>query len=182
MPTISLFASTTCNKSTRDLTEEKVTFLWLQLLNDILINMPQLPTACNEMLAECRLACVDDSVQLRQIDEFREKYKSEDAVYWYTREIFLYPLLNRALRTENVDIIFKFRMIIIDLCRQLAHLFDSATYTTPTLTVYRGQRMSPCEIEKLCNNVSGLISMNSFVSTTLNEKETRRFLLEPRKK
>jgi hypothetical protein len=177
-PTISMFAGNICNKSTRDLTEEKVTFLWLQLLNYILMNMPQPPTACNEMLAECRLACINDPIELEKIDEFREKYKPEDAIYWYTCESFLYRLLNRALRTEDIDIIFKFRMIVIDLCRQLAQLFESTNYTIPTLTVYRGQRMAPSEMKKLCNNIGGLISMNSFVSTTLNEATTRRFLQE----
>jgi hypothetical protein len=175
-PTISVFAGAVSDKSTRDLTEEKVTFTWLQLLTYILINMPPLPTACDDMLAECRLTCSNDPAQLRNIDELRKEYKPERAVYWYTRPTFLYKELNRALRTENVDIIFKFRLIVIDLYRQLTQLFESATYTTPILTVYRGQRMAPFEIEKLRNNISGIFSMNSFVSTTSNEQVARRFL------
>jgi hypothetical protein len=101
-----MFADTNCNKSTRDLTEEKVTFMWLQLLNDILINMPKLPTACDEMLDACRLTCLNDPEQLRMIEEFRQTYKPEDVIKWYTRETFLYRLLNQALRTENIDTIF----------------------------------------------------------------------------
>lgn len=174
-----MFAGTISNKSTRDLTEEKVTFMWLQLLIDILFNMPQLPMACDEMLAECRLAYVNDSKELQNINEFSRKYKPQDAVYWYTCQIFLYKQLNRALRTENIDIIFKFRMIIIDLCRQLTQLFESTMHTTPTLTVYRGQRIPLLEIVKLRNNIGGLISMNSFVSTSSNEQVTRRFLVQP---
>ena len=39
---ISVFAGNIGNQSTRDLTEEKVTFIWFQLLTDILLHMPQL--------------------------------------------------------------------------------------------------------------------------------------------
>ena len=179
-PKISTVISTVHSRSTRDLTEEMVTFTWLQILTDILTNMPQLPSACKEMLDECRLACGNDRKQLEKIDEFRETYKPEKALHWYTRQTFLYPQLNRALRTENIDVIFKFRMIIIDLCRQLTQLFESTTYTTPTVMVYRGQRMALPEIEKLRNNIHGLISMNSFVSTSKNEKRTESFLRKPR--
>ena len=170
-----MFSDASHNKSTRDLTEEKVIFMWLQVLNDILIQMPKLPTAMSEMIEACRLACADDIRQLRMIEEFQRTYKPEDVIHWYTCETFLYRLLNQALRTENVDTIFQFRMIIIDLTQQLACLFQSSVYSTPTLTVYRGQRMTVTEIEKLKNNIGGLISMNSFVSTTIIEAKAHEF-------
>lgn len=175
--TISMFSGIDCNKSTRDLTEKKMTFIWLQLLHDILLNMPQLPTVRDDMLAECRRACLNDC---QQMDEFLVTYKPEDAINWYMRETFLYRLLNGALRTEDIDIIFQFRMIIIDLCRQLTKLFESKTDLSRALTVYRGQRMARGEIQELRDNISGFFSMNSFVSTTSTERNTLRFLEKPK--
>lgn len=164
-----------CNNSTRDLTDEKVTFLWLQLLNDMIIGMPQVPTIGDDMLNVCRSACTNDLKQLPLIEKFQNTYKPEDAIHWYSQETFLYRLLNQALRTQDANNIFQFRLIIIDLNRQLNELFQSSISNMQRLTVYRGQRMSYSEIEKLRNNTSGLISWNSFVSTTLNETRANRF-------
>ena len=174
-PTISMFSDDSSNKSTRDLTNEKVIFMWFQVFHDILIQMPKLPTAFDEMIEACRMACADNIKQLQMIDEFQQTYKPEDIIKWYTRETFLYRLLNQALRTENVDNIFPFRIIITDLMQRIACLSQSSTYPTPTLTVYRGQRMTVTEIDKLLNNINGLISMNSFVSTTLIEAKAHDF-------
>lgn len=40
---------------------------------------------------------------LNLIDQFERKYSSNDALTWYTRDCFLYRLLNKPLRLENVD-------------------------------------------------------------------------------
>jgi hypothetical protein len=40
------------SRSTRDMTEEKVAFVWFQVLTKILIQMPQLPTARDEMIEQ----------------------------------------------------------------------------------------------------------------------------------
>ncbi|CAF1568544.1 unnamed protein product [Didymodactylos carnosus] len=56
------------------------------------------------------------------IDDFDKNYDSKEAILWYTRDSFLCKLLNKAFRTENIDIIFKFRFFIIDLHYQLSRL------------------------------------------------------------
>ncbi|CAF1685930.1 unnamed protein product, partial [Didymodactylos carnosus] len=73
----------------------------------------------NDMLDEARLFYKENDYELKIISEFDENYISNDAIRWYTRESFLYRLLNKALRTENIDIIFKFRFFIVDLYNQL---------------------------------------------------------------
>ena len=141
----------------------------------MIIGMPQFPTISDDMLNVCRSTCANDARQLSLIEKFQNTYKPEDAINWYTQETFLYRLLNQALRTQDSNDIFQFRLIIIDLHRQLNQLFQSSTPNMQRFTVYRGQRMSYSEIEKLRNNTSGLISWNSFVSTTLNETRANRF-------
>ncbi|CAF1454854.1 unnamed protein product [Rotaria sordida] len=173
---ISMFAGVEPNRSTRDLTEEKVAFVWFQILTEILVQMPQLPTARNEMLEEWRQACRTGRDETNIIKDFCRNYNPTKALYWYTRNTHLYKLLNKALRTENIDNIYKFRFFIVDLYRQLNELFQSSIPMNHVLIVYRGQRMTIREVENLCRNHHGLISMNSFISTSVNKKITQGFL------
>ncbi|CAF3464339.1 unnamed protein product [Rotaria sp. Silwood1] len=173
---ISIFAGTETNRSTRDLTEEKVAFVWFQILTEILVKMPQLPTARDEMLEQWRQACSTGRNETNIIKNFCRDYNPKKALYWYTRNTHLYKLLNKSLRTENVDNIYKFRFFIADLHRQLTELFQSSKPMNHVMTVYRGQRMTMREIENLRRNHHGLISMNSFISTSVSRKVTERFL------
>ncbi|CAF1563121.1 unnamed protein product [Adineta ricciae] len=173
---INIFTADELNKTTRDLTEEKVAFVWFQVLSEILITMPQLPTAKEELLEAWSQACGTSRNETNLIDQFRRDYTPEQAFYWYTRNTFLYKSLNQALRSENIDNIYKFRLFIADLHEQLTSEFQSSDPAEPDLTVYRGQRMTIAEAEKLCHNLHGLIFMNSFVSTTVDKAVTRSFL------
>ncbi|CAF4426516.1 unnamed protein product [Rotaria sp. Silwood2] len=178
---ISVFAVAEPNRSTRDLTEENVAFVWFQMLSEILVQMPQLPTARDEMLEEWRQACHIGHDQTNIIKEFCRDYNPKKALYWYTRDTDLYKLLNKALRTENVDNIYKFRFFIVDLHRQLTELFQTSVPINHVLTVYRGQRMTIREVEHLRRNHYGLISMNSFISTSISKKVTEEFLAQSSK-
>ena len=174
---ISVFAGNIGNQSTRDLTEEKVTFLWLQLLTSILLHMPQLKEeAHKEMVNVCRWEYRDNSNGLNVIKEFTENYTSDQAIHWYTRDSFLYRLLNKALRSQNIDIIFKFRLIIADVYKQLNELFEAQYPVASIFQVWRGQLMTTAEVERLKDNLNRLISMNSFVSTSRNKNVACTFL------
>ncbi|CAF3290443.1 unnamed protein product [Rotaria sp. Silwood2] len=96
----------------RDSCSKSATFMWYQLLTDILLKIPydddnDVNGACKEMIDECRLYYADNESELRKIDDFEKYYNSEQALYWYTCDSFVYILLNRAFRTENIDVIFK---------------------------------------------------------------------------
>jgi len=56
---------------------------------------------------------------LNQISEFEKNYTASNALSWYTRNSFLYRIINKALRTQNMIYIFKCRFFIIDLFQQL---------------------------------------------------------------
>jgi hypothetical protein len=150
----SVFAGNTENNSTRDLTEEKITFIWLQILTDVLIHMPKLEKeARDEMIAVCRQENKNNQSQLRIIDEFCTTYIPDNAILWYTRNACFYKLLNQALRAQDFDIIFKFRAFVSDVYEQLNNLFTSAVYILPSFRVYRGQKMSLSDLEKLRINI-----------------------------
>jgi tetratricopeptide (TPR) repeat protein len=119
------------------------------------------------MISLCRKYYETDEHEQKKIDEFERDYTPDKAAFWYTKDSFVYRLLNAALRTDDIDLLFKFRFFIRDLFLQLNELYQSSTkIDTNVITVYRGQHVKPQELHYLKENLHGLISMNTFVSTT----------------
>src|SRR5690349_18860677 len=105
--------------------------------------------AKQEMLAECRKCYYNDQHTLALIDKFERTYRSADVILWYTRSCFLYRLINRALRTEDNLVVYKFRYFIIDLCIHLEETALTSVNYAKTFQVYRGSKISRIEVEKL---------------------------------
>jgi tetratricopeptide (TPR) repeat protein len=164
---IPISISTTNERSFQDIDEEQVGFLWFQLLIEVIYRLPQTSISKEQMLDECRANYADNPSQLRLINEFYKQYNSNLAIKWYTRDAFLYRLLNKAFRTRNIDTIFDYHYFLTDLFKQLTLLHNNQfSKRTGTLTVYRGQGMYIQELEKLQNSIGRLMSINTFLSTT----------------
>lgn len=161
---ISIFQSDDNQKSIRDLSEETASFMWSQLLIRIILMMydNRDDRAKRDLVDICRTRYKDICEQSR-ITEFEQTYTTGQAIQWYTKDSFLYRCLNRAFRTADVDIIYRFRFIIAELHEQLTSL---PRPSTPNLVVYRGQVISTREVKLIeANQKKGFISMNSFLST-----------------
>lgn len=170
----SLFA---LEKSSEDISRESLRFIWYQHLVEILLAVPEPDVAKQEMIKFCRTCYSDDNLELAKISEFEHDYCSEKAIKWYTRDSFLYRLLNQVLRSQHIDQMYAFRFILSDLNTQLIELhanyleklveLDLVPYT---LNVYRGQLMSIQELDRLKRNILGFMSMNTFLSTSCNRQ------------
>ncbi|CAF1460812.1 unnamed protein product [Adineta steineri] len=156
-------------KTIRDLNKEAASFMWTHMLIDVLKQIPKDKKAMEEMLLMCQECYRDNPVQLNLIEQFRRTYESHHAIRWYTKDCFLYRLLNKALRTEDTDALYIFRAFIIDLCTQLEEEKRLCLCSSPTFTVYRGQMMFDWELKKLIDNIGHLVSANAFFSASLNE-------------
>ncbi|CAF4038652.1 unnamed protein product [Rotaria sp. Silwood1] len=106
----------------RNLSEEKAKYMWFQLLIEIIFRLNYNEYDCRQMLDECRAKYIDNAAELKKMDEFQSTFKPEDIIKWYTRDSFLYHLLNQAFRSESIDEIFKFRFFLHYLHKQLFSL------------------------------------------------------------
>lgn len=165
--------------------DDKITLNWIELFCLILVYLPLDRKAKQDMIKQCRMYYHGNDAEQKKIDRFAEQNCTEDVIiHWYTRDSFVYRLINKALRTLNIDIIFKFRFFIIELYRQLKSyhtnyiesLLFTPTHTEKIRTVYRGQLISTDELEKLKNSVGNTISSTSFLSTTEDEIMARGFI------
>jgi tetratricopeptide (TPR) repeat protein len=153
-------------QSLRFITKDFASFLWFQILLDLLIKMPNKSQSKEYMLGRCRKHYHKNITQLEKINLFEQTYKSTDAIRWYTNESFLYRLVNRALRTEDTDDFYTYRFYISDLCTQLSDEHYKQQLYNKKIKLYRGQTMSDEEIIKLRDNIGNLISPNGFFSTS----------------
>ena len=95
------------------------------------------------------------------IEEFENKYSSDNVLWWYTRESFFYRTINLALRSNNIHMMFLLRSYIYDIQQQLQkHQFNGA------ITVYRSQIMSKNELDIFKRSNGQFISINSFFSAS----------------
>lgn len=148
-------------------------FIHFQLLIDCLLRMKSTKIERNDLIKLCRTQYKNNARELSIIDEFEKGYSSNHAIWWYTRQSFVYRLLNKALRVQNIQLIYLFRFFIRDLHKQLC------THRCPTtIYVYRGQLMVNEELQILKNSVGKYISINSFFSTSFNRNLALHFSQE----
>lgn len=121
--------------------------------------------AKQEMLAECRAYYRGDNYELGAINQFGSTYCPSDAIVWYTKPYFLYRIVNKALRTEDIRALYRFRFFIVDMCERLEEE-ASATRAchTARFRVYRGSNLNRDEVEQL--HVGTLVATNGFLSTS----------------
>ncbi|CAF1332663.1 unnamed protein product [Rotaria sordida] len=146
-------------------------FLHSQLLIDALLRIKPTSNDKNELISVCQKEYKDNKTELNILREFQQDYVSHQALWWYTRESFLYRLLNKALRTQNIDLLFLFRFFMRDIEEQLVQYQCSSP-----ICLYRGQLMSNEELQTLKSSIGQLISMNSFLSTSTNRQLAISFL------
>lgn len=170
------FAYTTLNirRLNRSSTNINSSFLFSQLLVDLLLRMKPLETDREDFCVHCIKICQkkygnnENEVYLKrvleQIREFQvDIYSTQTALRWYTKSAFLYDIVNNSFRTNDVETIFHSRFVIREMHQQLMkRQIDSA------IRVYRGQRMSNTEAELLGDSIGKLVSMKSFLSTSLD--------------
>lgn len=155
-------------KNDRTATELNGKFIYFQLLIDCLIRMTSTSDERDELIRSCKQQYKGN---LYELQDFEQHYPFTEPLRWYTKQSFLHRMLNKALRVQNIDLLYQLRFFIRDL-RQSLEKHKCLT----DITVYRGQIMSKEEIRILEKSVGEFISINSFFSTSLNKHIARIFL------
>ncbi|CAF0868367.1 unnamed protein product [Adineta ricciae] len=168
------------DKATRDLSKESASFLFFQLLKTVILNMPKTQEAKQMMVSKCKEFYRGNLVELANINEFDMTYKPDEAIQWYTKECFLYRFINKALRTEDVNILYHFRFYIVDLCKQLELKFEDLKARGKNLVkLYRGSCLSPAEVENFQKSIGNLIATNGYLSTSYDRSVAYGFATKP---
>lgn len=144
-------------------------FMYTQILKEILLEIKYNKQFIREFAEHCRSLYSDNEHELKKISRFEREYNRRSPIWWYTYDCCIYSMLNRALRSQEVDTIISMGFFVQDLHRQIERLHrKQVSRSSPSFLVYRGQSLSSNEFARLEKSRGGLISFNNFLSTTKN--------------
>ncbi|CAF3547870.1 unnamed protein product [Rotaria sp. Silwood1] len=157
-------------------------FMYTQLLKEVLLEIKDDDTkSVKEFVDFCR--CQEEDIDEEEIDQFEREYRSDKSIWWYTAETFIYPMLNRSLRLMEVDIILKMGFFIQQLHQDIENLHrDQQSTNTASIAVFevfRGQRLSLEDFDKVKKTKGGLMSFNNFLSTSRNYNRALEWFARP---
>lgn len=144
--------------------QQDAIFMYSTLTKEIICMMED-DDLHENMIDFCRSQYANNPHVLKMIDEFNQNIELYSPIWWYTREGFLYKMLNKALRANDIKPLFFLHNYIRRLHRQLLELHCQLVRTEP-LILYRGQQMPTVEFDNIKNNIGGLLSISNFLSTT----------------
>ncbi|CAF0950346.1 unnamed protein product [Adineta steineri] len=157
--------------SNKKLDQLDPSFMYTQILKEILLTIDFEAEHIKEFITYCRKAFVENEYDLQNIEKLERDYHDQTSIWWYTYQYFLYSMLNQALRSMDVDIIVRMGFFIKDLHRDIQRLhseqFDDQQSGT-TFTLYRGQGLSKKDFIEMTKTKGGLLSFNNFLSTSRN--------------
>jgi hypothetical protein len=111
--------------------------------------------------------CRKQKIPEIQINLLQSNYHKESPVWWYTKPMFLFSMLNLALRMLDTEVMIKLGFFIRSLHLQLEQLHqEQSANFQQAFTVYRGQELSQQDFQNLCDSKGGLLSFNNFLSTS----------------
>lgn len=144
-------------------------FMYTQILKEILLTIKFEQQHIKEFIQYCRDVFADNEEELENVKKLEREYHDKTPIWWYTCQCFLYPMLNRALRLMDADIIVKMGFFIDDLHQHIEELHrkEFGDYkSSDRFTVYRGQGLSKADFQQMSKMKDGLMSFNSFLSTS----------------
>jgi hypothetical protein len=120
--------------------KQEISFMYAQLFKELILETND---DCKiELINFAREQYINNPHELNVISEFERTYQQSQAVQWYTRDTFLYRVINKALRIQEHLTLYAFRSFIHDLHMKLAHLQTESKPNNDKLILYRGQGLS----------------------------------------
>ena len=154
--------------STKKLNQLDSSFMYTQILKEILLTIKFEEKHIKQFIDYCRKDFIE-KIDLDNLKKLQRKYHKKSPIWWYTYESFLYQMLNHALRTMDADVIIRIGFFINDLHRDIEQLHSKqfgGQSLDKIFTVYRGQGLSNKDFKQMTETKGGLMSFNSFLSTS----------------
>lgn len=138
----------------------------------LLCNFPYDQDQCRrEFINAMKAYYIGNTSEMKYVEDFENQYQSDRAIWWYTRDTFIYRILNKALRQHNVELLFLCGFFVQDIYKQLNNIYEQhksdRAGNDHVVQVYRGQLISRRELARF-QLEPAYIGVNSFFSTTLN--------------
>ena len=148
--------------------KESPEFFLTQMLSQVLVEKKcDHNDALDKIAATCRSHYINYPNEVSKIDTFARDYRPEHAIEHYTKDSFLFRLVGKAFRSEDLNNIHLFHLYIFDLNGELIRKRGQIRESEQeNVSLYRGKKLHVAVLQKLIDNIGALISINGFLSTT----------------
>ena len=131
-----------------------------------------------DMVKICQTNYAQHSLEFEHIREFELTYTPVDAIHWYTRNSFVYKIVNRTLRSFDSVKLRAIAFYIRDLRSELQK-WHSKTLLKQIKTVYHGLAMIQADVYRIQSMPKGsFVSTNGFLSTSRRREIALAFATE----
>ncbi|CAF0896324.1 unnamed protein product [Adineta ricciae] len=145
-------------------------FMYTQLFKEILLTIEFEDKHIEEFVRHHPGLITLDGTHSNDVKQSVRDYRAKKPIWWYTRGNSLHSMLNDALRIMDGDVLVRMGFFVTDLHHNIEQLhkeqFVNTSWSSLVFTVYRGQGLSHTDFEELRNTIGGLMSFNSFFSTS----------------
>ncbi len=114
-------------------TTTDISFTYCQLLKETMLCHDEESDLKKDLLEFCRLHYANNPDEMKNINDFEKEFIPQKTIWWYTRNCFIRKILNRALRTQEIDLLFKMRYIMQCLHTELKSIAMSKITTVYTI-------------------------------------------------
>ena len=156
-------------------------FIYSQLLKETILTKDTEGNLQRDFLDYCRLHYQNNPGELILIGQLEEDFSPSKAIWWFTRDCFLRKIVQRALRTQEVDLLFKTRFVIQAIDKQIK------ANEQISRTVYRMIHLDLDQAKQIKENLNGFLSFGTFLDCSLekitsfkysDDKETILFIIQ----
>ncbi|CAF4736670.1 unnamed protein product, partial [Rotaria magnacalcarata] len=158
----------------RNLDQLEPSYMYSVIFKEIILEIHEDDSkSLNKLIEYCQQQKVNES----ELKYFQREYHKKSSIWWYTEQIFLYGMLNKALRTLDMECMIKMGFFIRKLHQELELLCcEQSDEYTAVFPVYRGQGFSQHDFRNLFNAQGSLLSFNCFLSTSKKRKVAMDFV------
>ncbi|CAF2099175.1 unnamed protein product [Rotaria magnacalcarata] len=142
-------------------------YTWYNLLLEILQSSDYLPSnsTFRELIQILRIYCSNDEYGSNLITAFEKTYDSEDAILWLTSDTPLVRFVNKALREQDINMLFVLRFLLIDIHKQLMK------HQANSLRVFRIQKMMKSQMDHILVNPGQILTFNGFLFASTDKNK-----------
>ena len=163
--------STSSTNQTSKGSQQEAQFMYDQLFRDIVLTTSD--EDMQDMFQYCEKKYRQNLEVQNLLETLKRTYGSRSPIWWYSQDSFLYRMTNKALRNHDYDTLYLLRVFIRHLHEKLVAL--QKENIMDRIDLFRGQAMEKDEFEQLRQNEGGLLSISSFLSTSLDREMGLRF-------
>ncbi|CAF1571254.1 unnamed protein product, partial [Adineta ricciae] len=150
---------------TMELSSSNSSFVYSYLLKETLLRKDEEANLKKDYFDYCRLHYKDNFHQMKFIDQLEKDSSVENLHFWFKKNSFFRKMINRACRTNEIDILYKIRWILQGLNRK----------TSLSKPVYQLKYLTSEQFEQFQNSPKDFLSFANFLLCQSTKPSTMEF-------